>query len=177
MALTCRSRAHLLHFVALLTVYLAIWLASYGFDIARATSTQLTGGTSNFERFVANVPLAVFSLAAAFKLTLVAALVAIAKFGRAGQVRPAIIVCCAIGGGFALMAIATDYTRMAAFGGFAMLFALPAVLSPLPVATRRWLACANLAIPTVYVGAMHGAVAYQGLYGLILTAAGFGLQR
>ena len=176
LALTCRNRQYPLHFAALFAVYVVIWLASYGFDFGRATSMQLTGGTSNFERFVANVPLALFSLFAAYKLTLVAAIAAVARLGRGGQLRLALLVCIALGGGFALMAIATDYTRMAAFGGFAILVALPIALNPLSVRTRRWLACANLAIPTVYVGAMHGAVAYNGLYGLVLTA-GFGMQR
>ncbi len=169
LALTGRDRRAWLHFASLLAVYVAIWLASYGFDFGRAARTQLTGETSNLDRFLQNVPLALFSLGAAYKLTLVAAIAAVAGFVCAEQLRPALLICVALGGGFALTAVATDYTRMAAFGGFAILIALPPVLTHLSARSRAWLACANLLIPTVYVAAMHGAVAYHGLYGLVLT--------
>lgn len=175
LALTSLDRRFLLHFAAILAVYATIWLASYGFDLGRAVSTQLTGGTSNFDRFRNHLPLAMLGMFAAYKLTLIAAVPAVARFAGTGRLRLASLVCLALGGGLALMAIATDYTRMAAFGGFAMLFVLPEVLMPLSLRTRRMLASANLAIPTVYVSAQHGAVAYHGLYGLVLTGW-FGMQ-
>lgn len=169
LALTSLDRRFLLHFAAILAVYATIWLASYGFDFRRAASTQFTGGTSNFDRFRNDLPLAMLGMLAAYKLTLIAAVPAVARFAGSGRLRLASLVCLALGGGLALMAIATDYSRMAAFGGFAMLFVLPETLTPLSLRTRRMLASANLAIPTVYVSALHGAVAYHGLYGLVLT--------
>lgn len=169
LALTYFDRRFLPHLLGLLATYLAIWLASYGFDPNRATSAQLTGGASNFEQFTRTLPLVLFSLFAAYKLTLIAAISAVVRFVAAKQLRLAALVGLALGGGLALTAIATDYTRMAAFGGFAMLVILPATLTPLSARTRMMLASANLLIPTLYVAARHGAVTYHGLYGLVLT--------
>lgn len=175
LTVTYFDRRFLPHFLGLLALYLVIWLASFGFDQNSATAAQLTGGASNLDRFVRTVPMAFFSLFASYKLTLVAAAAAIASLVMARHLRPALLIAMALGGGFALTAIATDYTRMVAFGGFAMLIALPVALKPLSPRTRMMLASANLLIPTLYVAARHGAVTYHGLYGLILTHF-FGMQ-
>ncbi|MCW3846649.1 hypothetical protein OF829_05315 [Sphingomonas sp. LB-2] len=169
LALTYFDRRFLPHFLGLLALYLLIWLASFGFDQGSATAAQLTGGTSNFDQFTRTLPLVLFSLFAAYKLTLVAAVAAMASLAKTGRPRLALLIALALGGGLALTAIATDYTRMAAFGGFAMLVALPVALKPLSPRTRMALASANLLIPTLYVAAHHGAVTYHGLYGLVLT--------
>jgi hypothetical protein len=116
-----------------------------------------------------------FSLIAAYKLTLLAAVPAVIGFVAARQYRMALLIVLGLCGSVALTAIATDYTRMMAFGSFAILIALAAVLPRLSGRVRIALATINLLLPTVYVSAYHGAVAYHGLYGLLLTRV-FGMR-
>jgi hypothetical protein len=169
LALTYFDRKFLPHFAALLGLYLVIWLASYGFDVSKATAVQFSGGKSNLDQFLRTAPLVLFSLLAAYKLVLLAAVAAASSFVSTGRYRLALLILLGLGGSIALTAIATDYTRMMAFGSFAMLVALPVALKPLTARTRLVLATANLLLPTLYVAAHHGALTYHGLYGLVLT--------
>jgi hypothetical protein len=175
LALCLFDRRFFYHFTVLLALYLLIWLASYGFDLDRATTIQLAGGKSNAGQFARTLPLVLFSLIAAYKLTLLAAVPAVIGFVAARQYRMALLIVLGLGGSVALTAIATDYTRMMAFGSFAILIALAAVLPRLSRRVRIVLATINLLLPTVYVSAYHGAVAYHGLYGLLLTRV-FGMR-
>lgn len=169
LALCWFDRRFLPHFAALLGIYLAIWLASWGFDAGHAAAAQLTGGKSNLPQFARTLPLVFFSLFAAYKLTLIAAVPAVTGSLAERRYRPALLILMALGGSIALTAVATDYTRMMAFGSFALLVALPVALTPLSARVRMTLAAANLLIPTVYASARHGVVAYHGLYGVIVN--------
>lgn len=174
-ALCVFDRRFMAHFVAILAMYVFIWLASYGFDVGRGTTAQLTGGASNAARFLPTLPLVIIALFATYKLALAGLVTAIVGFVAMRDFRRAWLVVIAIVGGVALTAIATDYTRMISFGSFALLFALPPVMQRMSARWRLWLALANLCVPTLYVAAHAGVVTYHGLYGLILTHA-FGMR-
>ncbi|MFA5965769.1 MAG: hypothetical protein WC804_17265 [Sphingomonas sp.] len=175
LALCAFDRRFLLHFAAILAMYLFIWLASYGFDVGRGAATQLTGGSSNLARFLPTLPLVVIALFASYKLTIAAIAMATIRFAATRDFRRAALIAIPIVGGVALTAIATDYTRMISFGTFALLVALPPTLMRLSARQRRGWALANLLVPTLYVAARAGVVAYPGLYGLVLTH-GFGMR-
>jgi hypothetical protein len=175
LALFMFDRRFLAHFGAILAMYLFIWLASYGFDVGRGAATQLTGGSSNMARFLPTLPLVVIALFASYKLTLAAIATAAVRFAATRDFRRAALVAMPIVGGIALTAIATDYTRMISFGSFALLVALPPTLLRLSARQRLGWALANLLVPTLYVAARAGVVAYPGVYGLVLTH-GFGMR-
>lgn len=169
LALFYFDRKAIVPLATLLALYLLIWLASNGFNLSRAAALQLTGGVSNFEQFQRNIPRVLFSLLAAYKLVLAAGFFTAAVHLGARRYRPALAILAGLGGSVALTAIATDYTRMMAFGSFAILLALPLALAGLSPRLRLALTLVNLAIPTVYVAAHDGAFAYGGLYGAVLT--------
>ncbi len=175
LALCIFDRRFMAHFAAILALYLLIWLASYGFDLGRGTSAQLTGGSSNMARFLPTLPLVVIALFASYKLALVAMAMAAQRFVAVRDFRRAALIIIATVGGVALTAIATDYTRMVSFGTFALLVALPAVVPRLSARQRLGWALANLLVPTLYVAARAGVVTYPGLYGFVLTHA-FGMR-
>lgn len=169
------DRRVMLHFGAILALYLLTWLASYGFDVGRGTTAQLTGGSSNMARFIPTLPLVAVALLASYKLALAAMAMAALRFVATRDFRHAALIVIATLGGVALTAIATDYTRMVSFGTFALLVALPAVLPRLSARQRLGWSIANLLVPTLYVAARAGVVAYPGLYGIVLTHA-FGMR-
>jgi hypothetical protein len=158
----------LLHFVALLALYIFVWLASFGFDVHAASVVQLSGGVSNAEHFQKTIPLVLLSVLAAWKLGMIAAAVAVVRSER----RIAALILVILAGSIALTYIATDYTRMIAFGTLALLVALPPALSRLSAQQRMWFAAINLAIPALYIGAHSGIHSYLGLYGLAVRPLG-----
>ncbi len=175
LALCLFDRRFMLHFCMILALYLFIWLASYGFDPGRGTARQLTGGSINAVRFLPTLPLVVIALLSTYKLTLGALAAAVVRLVKQRDLRHVALILVALVGGVALTAIATDYTRMISFGTFALVIALPTALLSLPARHRSLWALANLLVPTVYVAARAGVVAYPGLYGLVLTH-GFGIR-
>ncbi|MEG3143804.1 hypothetical protein U1839_03985 [Sphingomonas sp. RT2P30] len=175
LALCIFDRRFMVHFAAILALYLLIWLASYGFDLGRGTTAQLTGGSSNIARFIPTLPLVAIALFASYKLALAAMAMAAVRFVAARDFRRAALIAMATVGGVALTAIATDYTRMVSFGSFALIVALPAVVPRLSGRQRLGWALANLLVPTLYVAAHAGIVTYPGLYGFVLTHA-FGMR-
>nr|WP_319566038.1 hypothetical protein [uncultured Rhodoferax sp.] len=157
----------ILHFGLLLACYLGLFWLSFGLDEHAAWASQLTGGESNASRFLHVLPLVVLSLATVWKLGLLAAAVAVARSVVDREFRTAGIVLLAISGSLALSVIATDTTRMFAFGTFGLLLALPWALPRLSVRQRQWFAAVNLLLPTLYVSANKGVHTYNGLYGLV----------
>lgn len=165
----CRfDRRFLLHYVALLGLYAIVWLGAVGFSLTTATRIQSAANLSDIKGFILHFDRVILSVLVGYKLTLLAAGVAVLRLARARDYRNAALILLAIGGGAALCVLATDYGRFVAFGSFALLFALPLVLPALSNNQRRAFAIANLALPTFYVVAHH-SVAYRGLYGLFLT--------
>jgi hypothetical protein len=157
----------LVHLAALLGLYLLLFGLSFGFDMHAAATSQLTGGVSNAGRVIGTFPYVLLAVATVWKLGLGVAAVAAARSIAAREYGTAAIVGMALAGGILLCAIATDYSRMIAFGTFALLIALPWVLPSLSDRQRSWLAAANLLLPTIYVS-LRGAYSYTGLYGLLL---------
>jgi hypothetical protein len=157
----------LVHLAALLGFYLLLFALSFGLDVHAAASSQLTGGVSNAGRVVRTFPYVLLAVVTVWKLGLAVAAMAAARSIAAREYRTAAIIGMAFAGGILLCAIATDYSRMIAFGTFALLIALPWVLPTLSDRQRSWLAAANLLFPTIYVS-LRGAHSYAGLYGVLL---------
>jgi hypothetical protein len=174
MALCLFGLRCLSHFAALLLLYAILWLASYGFDWHSGFLVQMSGGQSNTGFFWQSIPHMLFAVLTVWKLGLVAAAIAVTQAAAARDYRTAGLIVLALGGGIALTYIATDYSRMIAFGSFALLFALPPVLAKLSPGRRTWLAAINLLIPTLYVGAHHVPQSYPGLYRILLRPFGLG---
>ncbi len=153
----------------LLGVYVFAWLLEFGFDYQAASQVQTNfGGTTTYQTLLDHIPLAIFSALCVFKLLFVVAVAAIVKLARAGAFRAAALIACGLVGGIPLMAGGADFTRMAAFGTFAVVIALPVILPSLSPRQRWAGAVANLAIPAVAIQGHSGLWTYNGLYGLLL---------
>ncbi len=163
------GRRFIVGFLLLLGLYVSSWLLEFGFDPASAARIHtVIGGQDAFQTFRDHIPQAILSVFTTFKLLLVVAAAAIVKLAGHGDPRRAAIVACAIIGGFALMIFAGDFTRMAAFGTFGVLVALPVVLLDLSPRRRGMLAAANLVIPTIVIQGHSGIWTFSGVYGTVL---------
>jgi hypothetical protein len=160
------DRRFLLAWALLLALYLFTWLLPYGFDVHAAFAMGTAAGQSNsvhlFELYYMR---SLFAAAVDFKFLALVAIAAVVMLLRDGKLRQAAFIAAAPFGGFLLNVVASDYSRMTAFGTVGMLAALPVVLPHLSVNQRRALAVGNLLFPTYVVTAHGGIHMYDGLYG------------
>ena len=169
MALCLFDRRFLIHFLALLSLYVLIWLLSFDFDAQAAARTQTVVIANNAVQFRGNLARALLAIPMAYKFTLLVAAAAVALLAVAGDYRKAAFVVLAIAGGAATTYVAVDYSRVVSFGTFGVIVALPVVLTRLTQPQRLGLALANLATPTIYISNHIGIWPYRGLYGLVLA--------
>ncbi len=170
------GRRFIVGYLLLLGLYVFSWLLEFGFDPASAARIHtVIGGQDAFQTFREHIPQAILSVFTTFKLLLVVAVAAVVMLARRGDPRRAALIVCAIIGGFALMIFASDFTRMAAFGTFGVLVALPVILPDLSPRRRGGLAAANLIIPTIVIQGHSGIWTFSGVYGIVLRRV-FGLH-
>ncbi len=152
-----------------LALYIITWLLEFNFDISAAVQAQtVMNGRSATGIFRAHAPLAVFSLFAVYKLTLLLAAATAFKCVRSADYRTAALIASALGGALALTYIGIDYSRVVSFATFAVVIAMAHVLPDLSTRQRNLFAAANLTIPSLYVGEGGGVWAFQGLYGRVV---------
>ncbi len=169
MALCLFDRRFLIHFLALLSLYVLIWLLSFSFDVQAAARTQTVVIANNAMQYQGNLPHALLSIPMAYKFMLIVAAAAVALLAVAGDYRKAAFIVLAIAGGAATTYVAVDYSRVVSFGTFGVIVALPVVLTRLSQRQRLGLALANLMTPTIYISIHAGIWPYRGLYGLVLA--------
>jgi hypothetical protein len=152
--------------IAVIVLFYAGWIASFGFDISAALASHNMGGESGFAWVLREPLYEIMGIGIAFKILWV--VIVAALFSRT---RDALFVGAMLCAGIVMTFLGTDTSRMMGFAFLALLVSLTAVLRSQFLSTKKQqiLFAVNIMIPSVYIAVNAGIHSFSGIYGFVVT--------